>query len=135
MRCLNKNKVKFWYALYKNRVPTKDDQGRLNGGYTNVYYPPVAYKANISPPQGDVAVQYFGKDVSYSGVIVIDKITFPVNEDSILWVDIIPTLDKNGELKLNENGYPVTPHNYEVKKVAKSLNSVLIAIQKVDVDG
>ena len=30
MRCLNKNKVKFWYALYKNRVPTKDDQGRLN---------------------------------------------------------------------------------------------------------
>ena len=135
MRCLNKNKVKFWYALYKQRVPVMDDFGRPTGEYDHEYSSPVAYKANISPPQGDVAVQYFGKDVSYSGVIVLDKTTFPVNEDSILWIDIVPSLDENGDLIINENGDAVTPHNYEVKKVAKSLNSVLIAIQKVDVDG
>jgi hypothetical protein len=44
-----------------------------------------------------------------------------------MWVDTLP--------HLNEDGSTDTPHDYIVKKVARSLNGVSIAISKVRVNG
>ena len=67
----------------------------------------------------------FGESESYDKVIVLDNLKSPINEYSILWVDTLP--------HLNDDGTTDTPHDYIVKKVARSLNSVSIAISKVNV--
>ena len=60
-------------------------------------------------------------------MIVIADPKFPIDEYSILWVDSMP--------EVKEDGTTDTPHDYVVKKVARSLNSVSIAISKVNVSG
>jgi hypothetical protein len=61
----------------------------------------------------------------YDKVIVLDDRSTPIDEYSILWVDTPPLL--------NDDGSTDTPHNYVVRKVARSLNGASIAIGKVDV--
>ena len=51
----------------------------------------------------------------------VKTINIPIDEYSILWVDTLP--------RLNED----IPHDYVVKQVARSLNSVSLAVSKVDV--
>ena len=68
-------------------------------------------------------------------MIVIDNDAPDIDEYTVLWVDTVPTVDEDGVLTVNENGEILTPHDYIVKKVAKSLNSVSIAISKVTVSG
>ena len=135
MRCLNRNKRKFWYALYEGRVPMKDEDGKFTGEYGNRYSNPIAHKANISAARGETVTRQFGEDESYDKVIVDDDVNLPIDEHSVLWIDTVPSLNEDGSLVLNENEDAVTPYDYEVKKVATSLNSTLIAVQKVDVDG
>ena len=59
----------------------------------------------------------------------------PIDEYTILWIDSVPEVDGNGELAVNKKGDVLTPHDYIVKKVARSLNSVSVAISKVKVSG
>ena len=69
----------------------------------------------------------FGESESYDKVIVLDDRDAPIDEHSILWVDTPPLL--------NEDGTTDTPYDYTVRRVARSLNGVSIAIKKVDVNG
>lgn len=57
----------------------------------------------------------------------------PIDEYTVLWVDRTPQMDEEGNLAVNEKGEVITPHDYIVKKVAKSLNVVSLAISKVSV--
>ena len=66
---------------------------------------------------------------------MLDKTAPNINEYSVLWVDTMPELDENGKLVKDGNGQVVTPYDYVVKKVAPSLNSISIAISKVNVNG
>lgn len=131
MKCLNRNKQKFWYALYAGQEEIIDEYGNSTGQYKKSYSHPVECRANISASKGDVSSQMFGDALDYTKTIAIES--SPIDEFSVLWVDREPSLEEDGSLKLNENGDPITPHDYVVKQVASSLNSVLIAIQKVDV--
>ena len=125
MRCMVRNQTKFYYALYIGKNERKDEYGNLNGEYEVVYGNPVGVKGNVSSAMGETQVQQFGGSESYDKVIVLDNPNTPIDEYSILWVDTLP--------HLNEDGTTNTPHDYVVKKVAKSLNSVSIAISKVQV--
>lgn len=58
-----------------------------------------------------------------------------VEIEQVLWVDKTPQVDETGALVTNNDGEVITPHDYIVKKVAKSLNSVSVAISKVTVSG
>lgn len=127
MRCMNRNKVKFYYALYEGREPILNEQGRKTGQYKVIHGNPIEEHANISAAKGETQTRQFGENESYDKVIVMDFITPPIDEYSILWVDTMPELNDAGEV--------ITPHDYVVKKVAKSLNSVSIAISKVTVSG
>ena len=123
MRCLERNKTEFYYALFVEDEPGKDEYGNESGEPRIIYSEPVLAKANISPATGVSQVEQFGKDLKYDKVIVFDDTNCPIDENTVLFVDKPPTRDKDGNLLFN----------YIVKKIAKSLNSVSIAISMVDV--
>lgn len=125
MRCMVRNKSKFYYASYIGETEIIDEYG--SGEYEISYSKPIVSTGNISAAQGEMQSRQFGESESYDKVIVLDDINAPIDEHSILWVDTLP--------HLNEDGTTDTPHDYIVKKVAKSLNGVSIAIRKVIVNG
>lgn len=131
MRCMERNKVRFYYALFTGREAVRDAYGNVSGEYDVRHGDPVECYANISAAKGETETRQFGEDVSYDKVIVTDA--SPMDEYSVLWVDRMPLLDENGALAVDEDGNVLTPHDYEVKRVAGSLNSVLYAISKVQV--
>lgn len=125
MRCLRRNKFKFFYARYKEKIPMKDEYGNNTGEYEIIYDNPVEMKGNISAARGETVTRQFGEDVAYDRVIVLENYKCPIDEFSILWIDTEPVLDADGTTK--------TPHDYVVTKVARSINSVSIAVSKVNI--
>ena len=126
MRCMVRNKQKFYYASYIDKIELTDEYGNKTGEYEIKYSNPIEANGNISSAQGEMQSRQFGESESYDKVIVLDNIETPINEYSILWVDTLPLLNDDTTK---------TPHDYIVKKVAKSINSVSIAIRKVNVRG
>ena len=135
MRGLVRNQTKFYYALYEKREEIIDEYGNKTGQYELIYGNPVAMFGNVSAAVGEIQNRQFGESESYDKVIVLSNPNVPINEYSHLWVDTLPLLTETGTLLLKDDGTEQTPHDYVVKKIARSLNSVSIAIQKVDVNG
>lgn len=133
MRCLDRNKSVFYYALYAGKTPITDEYGNLTGEYVIAHGNPVRTRANISPAQGETTTRQFGEYEAYDKVILMENPWCPIDEHSILWVDTLPQLTQNGELARDENGNVITPWDYEVVTVARSLNSVAYAVKKVTV--
>ena len=133
MRCMVRNKSYFYYALYDGQTELKDEYGNATGQYDISYADPVKTLGNVSAAQGEIQSRQFGDSETYDKVIVLDNPSTPIDEYSILWVDTVPELTEDGNLALNEKGEVKTPHDYIVKKVARSLNGVSIAISKVAV--
>ena len=125
MRTLHRNKRRIFYANYRTKVPNKDEYGNLTGEYSIAYDNPVEIKANVSAARGEAISQQFGEDESYDRVIVLDNPEIPIAVTSILWIDTLPEISEDGSTK--------TPNDYIVKQVATSLNSVSIAVSKVNV--
>lgn len=123
MRCLHRNKRKFYYALFKEKVAIKDEYGNDSGEYTVVYEAPVEMKANVSAATGEAQVEQFGNSLLYDKVIITDDVTCPIDEHSVFCIDSVPAYDTDGNLI----------YDYIVKKVARSLNTVSFAVSKVEV--
>lgn len=127
MRCLARNKSTFFYAQHEGQTETIDDYGNATGQYNVSYSNPTRMCGNVSAAQGEIQSRQFGESETYDKVIVLDNPYVPIDEYSILWVDTLPHLESDGSTN--------TPHDYIVKKVARSLNGVSIAISKVTVSG
>ena len=125
MRALNRNKIRIFYANYRAKNPLRDEYGNLTGEYEISYDNPIAIMANVSAARGEATTRQFGDDESYDRIIVLDDPKFPIAVTSILWIDTLPEISKDGGTE--------TPHDYIVKQVATSLNSVSIAVSKVNV--
>lgn len=123
MRCLHRNKRKFYYALFKEKVAIKDEYGNDSGEYRVVYQTPVEMKANVSAATGEAQVEQFGNSLLYDKVIITDELDCPVDEHSVLCIDSPPSYDEDGNLIFD----------YIVKKVAKSINTISFAVSKVEV--
>lgn len=123
MKCLERNKRTLYYCLYIGEEYLTDGEGNNTGEKVVRYSAPVELRANVSPATGNTSVEQFGNSVQYDKVIVLDDVTCPINENSVLFVDKDPEFD--------EEQNPL--FDYIVKKVAPSLNSVSIAIAKVEV--
>ena len=121
---MTRNKVTFYYALHSGQTEIFDEYGNATGQYSVTYGTPTKALGNVSAAQGEMQTRQFGDSESYDKVIVLDDVNAPIDEYSILWVDNLP--DMIGDTTQ-------TPHDYVVKKVARSLNSVSIAISKVRV--
>ncbi len=184
MRTLRRNKIRIYFANYRDKIPLTDEYGNPSGEYEILYDNPTAIMANVSAARGEATTRQFGDDEGYDRVIVLDprdvtdilaqfgkfeprsavvikddgdgnvSITsedvklagdgnvvidmppadyvprgskFPMAASSIFWIDTLP--------EIAEDGTTTTPHDYIVKQIATSLNSVSIAVSKVNVGG
>lgn len=121
MRTLNRNKQKFYYYLYRGKTELIDESGFRTGEEVLTYSPAQSCCGNVSAGSGDAQAALFGSNIAYERVIVLDDINCPIDENSLLCVDIEPQAYSANE----------TPtHDYVVKAIAKSLNVFAIAISK-----
>lgn len=120
MRVLERNKQPLQYRLYKGTDYVLDDDGNNTGVESVSYYDPITIRASISPASGYSQTEQFGTLEGYDKVIVTDDINCPITENSVINIEHTITLAS-------------APYDYVVKRVAKSLNYISIAIAKVDV--
>ena len=117
MFTLDRNKQSVWYSLYKGMTDVLDSNGYKTGEKTKTYYAPVEIKVNVSASRGSSITEGFGVLEDYDRTIVTHDMSCPIDETTRLWVDVPTT----------------SPYDYKVVRVAKSLNSITIAISKVKV--
>lgn len=123
MRCLNRNKQKFYYCLPIGAGDNYDEYGNLTGEHPIIYSIAFEEEANISPATGVSSTEQFGNLENYDKVIVTDNVNSPINENTVLFVDKPVSFD--------DYGMPL--YDYVVKRISKSLNHISIAIAKVSV--
>ena len=145
MRTANRNKRTFWYCLYDEKVPIVDTEGYETGESIVKYSTPTKMTANISPASGYAQTEQFGNLDNYDKVIVTDWLDCPIDESSVLFIDKAVEYGEAVTIDYEESttlyGNPTTTevkvdvplYNYIVRRVAKSLNSVSIAVKKVDI--
>lgn len=80
-------------------------------------------QVNCSTVTGRAETLYFGNDIQYDRVLSTCDMTCPINEDTVLCIDVEPSYDSYGDLL----------YDYIVKAVRRSLNSVSIAVAKVKI--
>lgn len=132
MRTLERNQRAFWYAPYQSNAPLRNPvTGYLTGEYGVVYGNPAKARGNISAARGESSTRQFGNTEDYDRTIVLSDTA--IDEYAVLWIDSVPELTELGALAVNQDGEVITPHDYIVKKVARSLNNVTLAVKKVDV--
>ena len=124
LRTLKRNKQVFWYANIVDKAPIEDIYGNQTGEMYITYSEPSPVEANISAARGTTDLDAFGINANYSKTIVTDDLTLPIDKSTILWIDSEP--DENGEAG-------AIKHDYVVVAVAKSINSLTIAVKEVDV--
>lgn len=124
MRGMEQNKQSFWYALYERSEPILDEYGN-EVGLKPVYGSPIKSSGNISTARGSTEVGQFGAIAVYAKTINPMPIDCPIDESSVLWVDNVPAV--------MEDGKTVTPYDYVVTRVSRSINHKAYTIKKVDV--
>ena len=116
MRNLSRNKSTIYYALYDSKSEVQDEDGLYTGDNAPSYTAPTEIRASVSAARGTSDIDLFGVNISYTKTVIVDDMSCPIDEHSILWIGI--STDE--------------PHNYEVVQVAKSLNHISYAVQEVD---
>lgn len=113
----------FRYCLFSDKIPLTDEYGNETGEYQVTYEEPVEMYANISPASGYAQTEQFGNLDSYDKVIVTRDMDCPIDENSVLFIDKEPETSLDGDYM----------YDYTVRRVAKSLHHIDIAVKKVDV--
>ncbi len=131
MRVLERNKQTFYYSLYEGKVPILDHNGYETGEYKIKYSQPIKTSGVISPSKGKSQVDLFGRDVEYDRVIMLDDITCPIDESSIIFInyELSKSVDSPEPILFDSDNNPL--NDYVVKAIGKSLNSISIAISRV----
>lgn len=138
MRALNRNKVSFYYCLYDKKIPIIDEYGNETGENIVTYASPVEMRENISPATGQSNTEQFGNLENYDKVIVTDDLKCPIDENSVLFIDKEPEFTDAlthypTAVTTIDHKISIPVYDYTVRRVAKSLNSISIAVRKVNV--
>jgi len=122
VRLQKRNLQSVWYCLFNKEVPIYDG-GYETGEKEILYHEPVKLLCNVSPATGEAQLNTFGNLDSYDKVLLTDCMDCPIDENTVLFVDKEPAYDKTGK--------PL--YDYTVRRVAKSLNVIAVAVSKVKV--
>lgn len=141
MRGLNRNKRTFYYCLFDNDdTKILDENGNETGEPIRIYKSAISMRANISQATGTSVAEQFGNLESYDKVIVTTDLKCPIDEHTVLFIDKAPEYAYVLSYVYDENEdeyvlttYRVPVPDYTVYRVAKSINSISIAIRKVTV--
>ena len=120
MLCLDQNKQTVYYALYSGKTELTDSYGNKTGEYTVTRSTPVKARMNVSASRGAADTEMFGINDAYSKTIVTDDMTTAFDTATVWWIGKTP----------NNDG---TDFNFVTVRVAKSLNSVTIAISEANI--
>ena len=119
MRNLSRNTKAFYYSLYTGMAEVMVGTPPVGTGeWLPGYATPVLTRGSITPVKGRVVSEVFGLSENYDAVITLFGANPGIDEATLLWIE-----GTNTSL----------PHDYIVKQVAPSLNTILIAIKKVSV--
>ena len=124
MRLCERNLKTIYYALSKEDASILDTDGNETGDHRIIYENPVSIDVNVSASRGVADVEMFGVGLNYEKVVLTADMNCPISETSILWIDVTPVI--------GEGGTTETPNDYQVVRVAKSLNYIAYAIRKVE---
>ena len=119
MRCLARNLRSFWIVPFEGETELTDSDGNYTGETAIRYGTPVKAYGNISTATGSVGFEVFGRSEDYDRLIVCDDPNLPITETDVLFVDS-PVSYKDG----------VPQYDYFVRRIARSLNSITIAIRR-----
>ena len=115
MRMLEKNKRTCHYAFPTGKAQILDENGNYTLEDRTTYSDPIKLKVNYSPAAGQEVVEVFGATTEYSRVLSFSE-ECPLKEGYLLWIGVDPA---EGDA------------NYEVRRVADGINSVLVAVQEL----
>lgn len=135
MRCLERDKQLVLIAFFVEKKAREDEQGRLTGKHEVVRTEPIPYYLSVSASKGNTENSPFGIDLDYDKTVIIEDTSCPVDESSVFWVDNVSIPESGDEI---DEGFNVDytggkPHDYTVKRVAKSPNCIAVAIKHVEV--
>lgn len=130
MKCMKRNQTKFYFAPFDHKESILNEQGRPSGQHRLVYSKIQMAEGNVSSNYGKAYIAPFGKELEYDRTIVMDEV--PFDEYAILWLNSEPKKNKDGYPELDNDGNMITPPDHIVKKIAESLNSVIVAVSKVN---
>ena len=125
MRIRQRTSQPIYYRLYAGKSEMLDPYGNSLGEYEITYGDPVEINANISPATGESAIDLFGSLDYYDKVIQTCDMDCPVDENSVFYIDTAPVYDEIEKVW--------SAHDYVVKRIAKSVNTIRIAVAKVSV--
>ena len=125
MRTRQRISQPLYYRLYVGKSEMTDEYGNSLGEYEITYGEPVAFNANISPATGESAIEQFGSLDYYDKIIQTCDMDCPIDENSVLYIDTMPVYDEVEKVW--------SAHDYVVKRIAKSVNTIRIAVAKVTV--
>ena len=140
-----RNDTDFWFCLLNPDVQEAviDENGNETGEVIPAYQEAVPMYANVSPATGLSNTEQFGNLDNYDKVIVTRDMECPIDENTVLFIDKSPEYETVHSHEIVEgqalyaddevvvHDYQVPKYDYIVKRVAKSLNSISIAIRKV----
>lgn len=118
MRDLRRNQIKVYYSNYEKSTELIDEYGNSTGQYEITYSKPEMIIISVSASKGSVDNQPFGNLLDYDRVLITSNMNCNIDENTVLWIDNLDT---------------EKPHDYIVKKVARSINQIQIAVKKVTV--
>lgn len=130
MRQLERERRGVWFAEYTGKVPIVDSDGMLTGEYTILYGAPQLITPTVSPRSGNSWFDGFGVGVDCDRTAILDEIGTGITETCVLWVDVRPELDEEGNLVTDDDGLPTVPYDYTIQMVAESYNYTAIAMKK-----
>ena len=117
----NRYKQSIWWSAYDGVQQVLDAKGNRTGEKAPSYKTPVELKTHVSPARGAAEADMFGINVPYDRTFILSAKEAPdIKEQDVLFVDTPPDL---------ENG--TVPFDHVVRRVSKSRNYILYAIEKV----
>jgi len=108
MRCLQRQTQKLWFSVKKMGFTGIDE--------TSVYSKPEMHKFTVSATGSTPEDYAVGIVPDYDRYITSFDRNFNPIEGTQVWVDVEPVLDENGNVKLNDDGEPIVPPDYTLRR-------------------
>lgn len=113
MRLLKRNMTKFKYLPHEGVESDLNEDGEHTGEFEPAYGTAKEYEGNISTPSGNVNQTFYGQDIRYTHILVMDNPNADIHEGGVV----------------NWRG-----NKYGVTAVRPSLNVLSVALRRQTAD-
>lgn len=118
VRVVNRNRRPVAYAFYLGVTDVVNSDGEYTGEHEVSYTDPVKALMNVSGGRGQADINLFGIGSSTMRTIVTEDLDTPFSEETVFWIETDPDTE---------------PYDYRVVNVSRTINQVVIAVDKVGV--